>query len=302
MTATALLLGVMTGLALASIYVLITMSFTLVLAVSGVFNFAQGSVVMGGSILAFILGVQFGWPILITIAATSIAGLLAGFASYWISVWPAFGRSHSFTHTTLMTTIGLGLAVNALAALLFGSDSYRVPSYVTDNPIVVSGLPIRPIYLLMIVVGIVTTFAVDLVIRRTAMGHVFRITLEDPEGARLQGVNIRRTIVLTFGVAGAMSALAGLLIAPVTSASAFSAHELSFFGFAGMAIGGFGSFLGGLAGALIVGLVAGITPIVADPNLTLPLLWLIVVVTLLVKPSGIGGIVGLFGAARVRDV
>ncbi len=302
MTITALLLGVVTGLALASIYVLITMSFTLVLAVSGVFNFAQGSIVMAGSIMVFVLGIQLGWPLLITVAAVTILGLLAGVVSYWLAIWPAIGRSHSFTHTTLMTTIGLGLAVNALAALLFGSDSYRVPSYVTDNPLVVSGLPIRPIYLLMIVVGIVTTILIDLVVRRTAIGHVFRVTLEDPEGARLQGVNIRRTIILTFAVAGAMSGLAGLLIAPVISASAFSAHELAFFGFAGMAIGGFGNLIGGLVGALIVGLVAGVTPIVTDPNLTLPLLWLIVVTTLLIKPSGIGGIVGLFGASRVRDV
>lgn len=302
MSTTSLLLGVVTGFALASIYVLITMSFTLVLAVSGVFNFAQGSIVMGGSILAFILGVRLGWPSLVVVAATMVLGLAAGFATYWLSVWPAIGRSKSFQHTTLITTIGLGLAVNALAALLFGGDSYRVPSYVTDDPLVIGGLPIRPAYLLMVAVGIAATVTIDLTVRHTSIGHVFRITLEDPEGARLQGIDIRRTIVITFAIAGAMSALAGLLIAPVTAASAFTAHELSFFGFAGMAIGGFGSFLGGLAGALLVGLVAGITPTVADPNLTLPVLWLIVMVTLLVKPSGLGGIVGLFGASRVRDV
>lgn len=302
MTVTALSLGLIAGLALAAIYVLIAISFTLVLAASGVFNFAQGSIVMVGTLLAFILGVQMHWPVLITVAAVCGIGVVAGIACYVLAVWPALGRSGSFTHTTLLTTIGLGLAANAIAAMLFGGDSYRVPSYVTESPVLAFSIPVRPIYVVMIGVGLAMTFLTEWIVRRTAIGHVFRATLEDPEGAQLLGINTRKVMALTFGVAGLLSALAGFLIAPVTSASAFSAHELAFYGFAGMAIGGFGSFIGALIGGLIVGLIAGITPIVADPHLALPLIWLTVVVTLLVKPSGLWGIVGLFGAARVREV
>ncbi len=302
MTATAIALGAITGLALASIYVLIAISFTLILAASGVFNFAQGTIVMGATIASFLLGVQLGWPPLATVSAVVGLGILAGLLNHVLAVWPAIGRSKSFTHTTMLTTIGLGTGMNAVAALLFGSDSYRVPSYVSEAPIHLLSIPLRPTYLVMIAMGIGTTMAVDWAVRRTEIGHMFRATLEDPEGAQLLGIDTRKIIALAFGLAGAMSGLAGFLIAPTIGASAFTAQELAFYGFAGMAVGGFGSFAGSLVGGLVVGLVAGLTPTLAASHLSLPLLWIIVVAVLLVKPSGLWGAAGLFGSARLREV
>lgn len=302
MTITAVLLGVITGLALASIYVLIAISFTLVLAVSGVFNFAQGTIVMGGTVLAFLLGVKLGWTPLMTVAGITAVGILAGLATHALAVWPAIGRSRSFTHTTMLTTIGLGTGANALVALLFGSDAYRVPAYVAEDPLRLFSIPIRPIYLVMIGVGATVTLTIEWLVRRTEIGHMFRATLEDPEGALLLGIDTRKIIALAFGLAGAMSGVAGYLIAPVTAASAFTAQELAFYGFAGMAIGGFGSFAGALVGGLVVGLIVGVTPTVASPHLAMPLLWLVVVAMLLVKPAGLWGTAGLFGSARIREV
>jgi branched-chain amino acid transport system permease protein len=301
-TITAIALGAITGLALASIYVLIAISFTLILAASGVFNFAQGTIAMGGTILSFLLGVQLGWPPLVTAAAIGALGVAAGLVNHLLAVWPAMGRAKSFTHTTMLTTIGLGTGVNALVALFFGSDSYRVPSYVSDEPLHLFSIPLRPTYLVMICVGTGVTLLVDWVVRRTETGQMFRATLEDPEGARLLGIDTRKVIALAFGLAGAMSGLAGFLIAPPIGASAFTAQDLAFYGFAGMAIGGFGSFAGSLVGGLIVGLVAGLTPTLAPPHLVLPLLWIIVVAVLLVKPMGLWGAAGLFGSAGLREV
>lgn len=302
MTLTSLILGAITGAALASIYVLIAVSFTLVLAASGVFNFAQGTIVMGGGVLAFLLGVKLGWPVPATMAAVIVAGVLAGLLTHWVAVRPALGRSKSFTHTTMLTTIGLGIAANALAALLFGSDSQRVPPIVSDDPLRVLSIPIRPTYLIMVVTGASLTLLIEWVIRRTRLGIIFRATLEDPEFALLMGIDTRRIIAIAFGVAGALSAIAGLLIAPVIGASAFAAQELAFYGFAGMAIGGFGSFAGALVGGLIAGLIAGLTPAVANPHYALPILWIVVVMMLLFKPGGLWGTAGLFGSTRLREV
>ena len=295
-------LGIVTGVALASVYVLIAISMTLVLASSGIFNFAQGTIVMIGTVFAYLLGVKLGWTPLWVAAAVLGCGMLAGLFTHLVAVLPAIGRSKSFTHTTILTTIGLGFAANAIAVMWFGGDSYRVPAYLPEDPIVVFSIPIRPTYLLMIVVGAVITLSVEWLIRRTELGYVFRATLEDPEGAGLLGINVNKVIAITFAIAGAMSGLAGFLVAPVISASALSAHEMAFYGFAGMAAGGFGSFAGALAGGLVVGLIAGIVPAIGDPRWALPLIWLAVVVVLLVKPSGLFGTAGLFGASRFREV
>ncbi len=299
---TTILLGIVTGTALAAIYVLIAVSFTLVLAASGVFNFAQGTIVMGGSLLAYLVGVKLGWTIVPTIAVVAAAGVVAGLLNHLIAVRPAIGRSKSFTHTTMLTTIGLGMAVNAAAALWFGSDSFRVPPIVRDDPLRLFGLPLRPTYLIMVAVGASLTIAIEWSMRRTRLGTIFRATLEDPEFAQLMGIDTRKVIAVAFGLAGALSAIAGLLVAPVIGASAFAAQELAFYGFAGMAIGGFGSFAGALVGGLVAGLIAGVVPAVANPHDALPILWATVVAMLLVKPGGLWGTAGLFGSARMRDV
>ena len=118
----------------------------------------------------------------------------------------------------------------------------------------------------------------------------------------LMGIDTRRVITLVFGVAGALSAIAGFLVAPVIHASAFTAQELAFFGFAGMAIGGFGSFSGALLGGVVVGLIYGLVPVLWDPHLTVPILWAVVVAVLLVRPMGLLGTAGLFGSAKSREI
>jgi len=302
MTITALLLGTITGLALASIYVLIALSLTLVLAASGVFNFAQGTIVMIGSVLALIFGVRLGWPPLVAMAGITLLGIAAGLLVHTIAVRPAIGRSRSFSHTTVLTTIGLATAANAFIALLFGGDTYAVPSYVSDQPVIFFSIPLRPIYLVMVGAGAAVTIAIEVLLRRTQIGHMLRVTLEDAEGAQLLGIDTLKVIISVFGLAGGMSALAGYLIAPVTAASAFVAQDLAFYGFAGMAIGGFGSFGGALIGGVIVGLLAGIMPIVANPQAAVPVIWGAVIAVLLVKPAGLFGTAGLFGATRTREV
>lgn len=301
MTITAFSLGVVTGLALASIYVLIAMSLTLVLAASGVFNFAQGTLVMLGTILAYLLGMRLGWHPLVVMAAVAAVGTIGGLLVYAIAVWPAIGRAHSFSHTTVLTTIGLATAVNAVTAIMFG-DAEPVASYVSERPIFALSIPLRPIYIVMVAAGALVAITIEVVLRKTRMGHMFRVTLEDTEGAQLLGIDTRKVIMSAFALAGGMATLAGFLIAPVISASAFAAQELAFYGFAGMAIGGFGSFAGALVGGVIVGLLSGVVPIIADPQAAIPLIWLTVIAILLVRPAGLWGTAGLFGAARIREV
>src|SRR6185295_18315632 len=145
-----------------------------------------------------------------------------------------------------------GTAANAVILLLFGGESFPVPSFVSDDPVRLGSVPVRPIYIVMVIAGAVLTLGIDRLIRATAVGHMFRATLEDPEGALLLGIDTRKVITLAFGAAGALSAVAGFLVAPVIHASAFTAHDLAFYGFAGMAIGGFGSFAGALVGGVVV--------------------------------------------------
>lgn len=297
-----LLVGLSAGVGLAAIYVLISLAFTIVLTAAGVFNFAQASIVMGATFEAFYLGSVAGFPGIVVLGLSLAAGAVAGWISYAICVRPALGRSRDVTEATLLTTFGLGIAVNSYAALQFGAEPRAVASYVSRVPILIGGVPVQPIYLVMIGVAAAVVIATEIILRKTEIGHVFRFTLEDPEGAQLVGIKTKAVIQVTFIIAGAISGGAGYLVAPVISASAYSAQNLAFYGFAAIAIGGFGSFTGTLIGGLIVGLLGGVVPAVLNSAYINPILWGIILTILLVKPAGLWGTAGLFGSAKSRDV
>ncbi|MEI7547257.1 MAG: branched-chain amino acid ABC transporter permease, partial [Actinomycetota bacterium] len=119
---------------------------------------------------------------------------------------------------------------------------------------------------------------------------------DDPVGVELMGVSFRRVVLVTFGLAGLLGALAGLLISPVSYASPFVGADLLIFGFAAMAIGGFGSFAGAIAGALLIGTVTSFSPLFLRTQFTKPLILLLVLVILFARPTG------LLGRSQLRAV
>jgi len=294
--------GLVAGVGLASIYILVSLSLTLVLTASGVFNFAQSSIVMGATIASFYLTVSLHMPAIAVVALTVVGGGAAGAVTHFLAVAPALDRAANFTEATLLTTFGLGTAVNAFAALLFGSEPRSVPSYVPNAPIIIASVPVRPIYAVMVGVAAIVVIATELVMRRTEVGLVFRITLEDRAGAELAGIRTKRVVIVAFIIAGAISGVAGFLVAPAIAASAYTAQQFAFYGFAAIAIGGFGSFAGTLVGGMIVGLVGGLVPTVLTTVYVNPILYGLILVVLIVKPTGLWGAAGLFGSAKAREV
>lgn len=295
------LLGLVSGIALGSIYTLLAISYNLVLAATGIFNFAQGVVVMAGTFFALYLGDRLGWPFPLAIAAAALGGAVLGLVTELIAVRPVMGRTPDLGLAAVITTLGLGLAMISGWALVAGSDPQPVRSYVSTHPIFLGPVPVRPIYLVMTAATLVVALAIDTVLRRTMLGFTLRAVLEDPEGASLVGINTPRVIRRVFAVAGVLSGIAGYLVAPVTQSSPFVADEVGLFAFAAMTIGGFGSFAGALAGGLVVGILTGEAAGFLNPHLTRPLVFLMCLLVLLVRPGGIFGTRGIFGT-KVRDI
>jgi branched-chain amino acid transport system permease protein len=202
----------------------------------------------------------------------------------------------------MVSTLGLGMAANALAAILFGTNIYPVDSYVSSNPVVVHGVPIRPVYIVMPIVVLAVAIGVELLLRYTEFGIVTRAVIASNEGASLVGINVTRVVQISFVASAAMAALAGFLVAPVLSASPFVGESVMLFGFAAIAIGGFASFRGAIVGGLIVGLILSLTPAFMDPTWRAPFVWTAMVIILFIRPAGLFGKGGQFGAASARQV
>ena len=291
------------GIALGCIYALIAISFNLVLAACGVFNLTISAVITATVILSYLLGTKSGLHPLVVVPLVIAFGGVVGYAAELIAVRRVVAiRPKDVAHDTMVSTLGLGMAINALVAILFGTNIYPIDSYVSPNPIVVSSIPIRPAYIVTTVVVLGVAIGLELMLRYTEYGVVTRAVIASNEGASLVGISVQRVVQASFIASGMMAGLAGFLIGPVVSASAWVGEEVMLYGFAAIAIGGFASFRGAVFGGLIVGLVVGLLPTMFHPSWRGPIVFLTVVIVLFIKPTGLFGRSGQFGAASVREV
>ncbi|MFZ0668359.1 MAG: branched-chain amino acid ABC transporter permease [Acidimicrobiales bacterium] len=301
---TLFLVGVVTGLGLGGIYAIVALSYTIIVAASGVFNFAIGSIVMGGGLTAYGLSVVLHLPLLGVVGVVAVGGAIVGIATYVGSVAPVTRRLgvRGMTETTLVTTLGLGLAFNQIMTIAFGINTYPDPGYVSQQAFIVAGAPIQPAYILIVCAAVLIAVVFEGFLRKTRMGLLLRASVEDPEGALLAGISVRKVTLRAFAAGGLLAAIAGLLVVPLTDASSNIATQVGLWSFVGMGIGGFGSFSGALVGGLIAGLITGIGQVYVNPSLVNLIVYVVLVAVLLIRPTGLFGARGGFGTAKLREI
>jgi branched-chain amino acid transport system permease protein len=293
---TTLGVGIAAGIGTGSVYALIAVSFTLIISSTSYFNFALESVVSLGGIMAYLLAADGHVPLGITAIVVCVGGAGIGAALEFLVHRPFVGRSDNVSLTVLLASIGASIAIDAIAGKAFGASPRTVPSYVSASPLKIAGVPVSPSYLVMFAVVVVVTIGFEFMFRRTGLGRTLRATQADKEGASLLGLNVTGITVGVFAAAGALAALAGFLITPVTDASSTAGSSLVVASFAALAIGGFGSFRGAIAGGLVVGLIVNVLPIYITSDSVTPILLAIIVATLVVRPQG------LFGRSAAREL
>ena len=299
------LLAAEAGIGIGALYGLVALGYTLILASCGVFNLVQGALVVAGSMVMLGLWQILGWPILAVAAVALLGGAIVGLVTYLISVLPLarFSRgSDALTEGTLVTTFAVWLILGTIITLTFGNATVAVNSYVPVSGISIGGIPIQPIYIVMVGITLVIIGLFEFGVRRTSIGLVLRATVEDTEGARLAGVSVTRVVMVSFATAGALAAIAGILIAPVTFASPYPNSDLAFYGFAAMAIGGFGSFTGAIVGGFIVGILTNVPALWVNSNYMSLIVYGAMLLVLWVRPAGLFGVAGSFGSAKLREL
>jgi branched-chain amino acid transport system permease protein len=294
-------LGLVSGIGLGAVYMLIATSYTLILASSGVFNFGQAGIVSLGAIGTYYLWKKAGIPLVPSLLLCMLFGVVLGTVSERVAVSWFYSRRETLTKSTLVSTLGLGLLLTALAGVIFGSAPIPVPAFVSTPSWNWLGISVQPQYVIMLIVGLGLCVLLDQLLVHTEVGLVIRATIQDREGAALLGIRPRTVTIAAFAVGGAMAALAGALLAPVATAYPTMGNDFAVYGFAAMAIGGYGSFRGAAFGGLLIGIVAGLEPIYLNPQLAGPVVYVILLVVLLVRPVGIFGIPGAFGASSIRE-
>jgi branched-chain amino acid transport system permease protein len=234
-----------------SITALAALGFLLTHKATGVISFAQGAFVTLGAYIAFWASREQGWPIgiacLFAIAMMFIVGVVAERVAYR----PLRGRS---THVVVIATFGVAEIVTALINLKFGANPKGL-SPLIEGKFTLLGAAIPYQRVVILVVTLVTTFAMVWIFGKTAFGRQVRAVAADRETAQLYGVPVGRLSIIAFGIAGSLAGLAGVLIAPVGSIDPNFGFLIMLGGFYAAILGGFGSLGGVVVGGFLIGIV-----------------------------------------------
>ena len=258
---------------------------TLIFGIMRIVNFAHGTIYMLGAFAAFTVVFLTGsfWAALLL--APLFVGLLgAGFE--FVILRRLYGRE---AHAFLMVTFGLALVVGEAVRLGWGSDALQVPA-----PTLLSGVVFFldepfPVYrLFLAAAGIVMATGLWLALERTRLGLLIRATSQNAEMVHALGVDVKLVRSGIFGIGCGLAALGGVLAAPLVTASHGMAFAAVIDAFVIIIIGGMGSFLGSLIGALLVAFVQ-VFGNYYFPDLALAFMYLVMLLVLIVRPGGLLG-------------
>ncbi|MET0135461.1 MAG: branched-chain amino acid ABC transporter permease [Kibdelosporangium sp.] len=279
---------------------LIALGYTMVYGIVQLINFAHGEVFMVGAFaalatFAWVLpeGIKGTWWIslpLMALAAAVISTLLA-IAMERLAYRPLRNAPRL---APLITALGVSIALKEAVRLWFPGATQPVPfpRVFLEGSIDLGGLTIPKTGLLIIVVSLVLTTALQLYINRSRMGRAMRATAQDPDVARLMGINPDRTIVLTFALGAGLAGIAGVLYGiHITNISTDIGFQNGVFAFTAAVLGGIGSIRGAVIGGFVIGFVKTLSGQYLPGGTQYDYLWIFVVLILVLvfRPQGLFG-------------
>ena len=258
---------------------------TLIFGLKRIVNFAHGALYMLGAFVGYSLTHLTGnyW---LALAGAPVAVGLFG-AAFELTILRRLYRRDA--HAFLMVTFGLALVVGEAVRLIWGPDALQVPAppalagvvFMLDEPF--------PVYrLFLVATGGVVAIAIWQFLERARLGLLIRATSQNADMASALGVDIKLIRSCVFGIGCGLAALGGVLAAPLVTASNGLAATVIIDAFVIVIIGGMGSFLGSLIGALLIGFVQVFGNYYA-PDFALAFMYLVMLAVLVVRPGGLLG-------------
>jgi branched-chain amino acid transport system permease protein len=280
------------GIATGSIYGALALALVLIFRSTGVVNFAQGEMAMFSTFIAWGLhagGVPIGLAILTTLALSFVGGMV-------IERVVIRHFEGGDTLTLVIVTLGLFILLNSLAGWIWGFGNRSFPSIFGDSTADVGGVQLSVESLGIVAILLAVVGLLFLLFQHTKVGLAMRAAALSPSSSELVGIRVGRMLMLGWGLAAMLGALAGVLVAPRLFLDVNLMGGVLIYAFAAAALGGFDSPLGAVIGGWVIGVsenLAGtyVDFIGADLKILVPLG--IIFAVLLVRPSG------LFGTSEV---
>lgn len=275
------------GLSAGAIYALAAVGFTLLWQASQTINFAQGEFVMIPAFFVLALMSMFGMPFwLALIFAVIISIFLLGAMFKKVIVEPMIQHG---TLPLVIATIALGLLLKEAVKEFYSPLGQPFPSLFPTDVIYIAGAAVSISDIANFALAMSTILGLQFFLQRTKTGRCMQATAQNPDVAQILGVDIKKMVMYTFLINGALSAIASVLITPIYLAKFSNGEVLGLVAFIAAIVGGFNQIRGALVGGLLIGVIDNMSAayISAEYRQAVPLILLIVII--LVRPHGILG-------------
>ncbi|MBS6721884.1 MAG: branched-chain amino acid ABC transporter permease [Clostridiales bacterium] len=277
------------GISLGSVYAIIALGYTMVYGIAKMLNFAHGDVIMIGCYIVFTMMTTMGLNPIVSIVAAIIGCTVLGVVIEKIAYKPLRKASPL---AVLITAIGVSYFLQNLALIIFGADTKSFTSVVSMEPLrlaggklVVSGVTIVTVIVCIVIVAALMTF-----IKKTKAGQAMLAVSEDKDAAQLMGVNVNKTISLTFAIGSGLAAIAGVLLCSAyPTLSPYTGSMPGIKAFTAAVFGGIGSVPGAFIGGILLGVIEILGRAYVSSQLSDAIVFAVLILVLLIKPTGILG-------------
>ena len=277
---------IVSGLTTGSIYALIALGFCIIHNAIGIVNFTQVDfVTLGGMMMyTFFQSMNFPMPlafILGVLAVTAVGALVERFA-----IRPAKSRA---VIVLIFITIGVSILMRGAFKIIWGTNQMALPSFSGDTPFLILRAAVLPQSLWILAITVIVVILLHFFFSSTRLGKAMRATSFNPKAAALMGVNVNRMILFSFALSGALGAVAGIIIVPITTLSYDIGVILGLKGFAAAVLGGYGNSIGAIIGGLSLGLLESFGAGMISSTYKDVIAFAILLLVLFMKPSGLLG-------------
>ncbi|MDD5935692.1 MAG: branched-chain amino acid ABC transporter permease [Clostridiales bacterium] len=282
------------GLQTGSIFALIAIGYTMVYGIAKMINFAHGDIIMVGAYTICVLTMDTKIPVVLAIIITILVCTVVGILTERLAYKP-LRKAPSLA--VLITAIGVSLFLQSLALIIFGEKQRPFESIIKIPPIEFGNIVIQGVALVTFIVTIICMVVLNIFIKKTKLGRAMRAVSEDKQAAQLMGINVNKTISLTFAIGSALAAVAGILyICQYLAVKPTLGALPGIKAFVAAVLGGIGSIPGAMVGGILLGVIEALSKFYLPSELTDAIVFGVLVLVLLLKPSG------LLGKKRIEKV
>lgn len=278
--------AIITGLGLGSMYALLALGFHITYIVNNTVNFAQGSAMMVGAVLAYTLCITWGVSYWIAFFLTLLICAIYGLAIERFLVRPFASRG---SEAWLMATVAGGILVDNLALFSFGKEPRQFTSELANFSLDVFGAGVYAMQVIIPAVGLAIAIALVAIRKYTKLGKVLQACVQNPKSAQLMGINVTKVVAISFAISTVFAAIAGILIAPLFAVHSDMGTLFGLKAFAVAILGGISSAKGVFVAGLIFGLTEAIITIYFGSAFTQIITFSLVIAALAIKPNGLFG-------------